>query len=299
MITDHLGSIRLAYNARGEVLSSNDYLPFGDTLNSSGKGSHRRWIACERDPESNTNEHGARKYDFRLGRFRSVDKLFENYRDWNGYQYAACNPINNYDDAGLAFQALDDESKGALLNMLTTEAQAYVSFDEDGFINFDIMNSSGADEISDCNFQDLRTIVNSTQLMTLSVKDTISYSDENGDFHDEVFRSVKLYPNWVEGPYTLSTKEVGFEGVTQVPGNSDFYNSRDEAVNVVLNPSLSCEGLAETASHEILGHGLFYFIGAHDVHDFGEGSTDNNKMLIQQIIRSKEETIENIRKKNK
>jgi RHS repeat-associated protein len=90
----------LAYSARGEVLSSNDYLPFGDTLNSTGKGSHRRWIACERDPESNTNEHGVRKYDFRLGRFRSVDKLFENYRDWNGYQYAHNTPIMNRDANG-------------------------------------------------------------------------------------------------------------------------------------------------------------------------------------------------------
>jgi hypothetical protein len=42
-------------------LSSNDYLPFGDTLNSTGKSSHR---------------------------------------DWNGYQYALCSPVKIYDRNG-------------------------------------------------------------------------------------------------------------------------------------------------------------------------------------------------------
>ncbi len=45
-------------------------------------------------------DFGVRKYDEDIGRFTSIDPLFEKYNGWNPYQYSANNPVNLFDDNG-------------------------------------------------------------------------------------------------------------------------------------------------------------------------------------------------------
>ncbi|HRP03247.1 MAG TPA: RHS repeat-associated core domain-containing protein [Candidatus Kapabacteria bacterium] len=44
---------------------------------------------------------GVRKYDYEIGRFTSVDPLWEKYAGWSPYQYCGNNPVNLVDFSGL------------------------------------------------------------------------------------------------------------------------------------------------------------------------------------------------------
>jgi len=50
-------------------------------------------IKKEKDRESKLGDHGVRKYDYEIGRFTSVDPLWETYTGWTGYQYSLNNPV--------------------------------------------------------------------------------------------------------------------------------------------------------------------------------------------------------------
>jgi RHS repeat-associated protein len=47
-----------------------------------------KYIYKEQDNESKLADHGVRKYDYDLGRFLSIDKLWEKYYGWTPYQYS-------------------------------------------------------------------------------------------------------------------------------------------------------------------------------------------------------------------
>ncbi|HRP03208.1 MAG TPA: RHS repeat-associated core domain-containing protein [Candidatus Kapabacteria bacterium] len=67
------------------------------------------YIGKEKDIESSLTAHtstllsagGVRKYDYEIGRFTSVDPLWEKYTGWTGYQYSGNNPVNLVDRDGL------------------------------------------------------------------------------------------------------------------------------------------------------------------------------------------------------
>ena len=47
----------------------------------------------DNNSKSKLGDHGVRKYDYEIGRFTSVDPLWEKYTGWTGYQYSL-NKIN-------------------------------------------------------------------------------------------------------------------------------------------------------------------------------------------------------------
>ncbi|HRP03211.1 MAG TPA: RHS repeat-associated core domain-containing protein [Candidatus Kapabacteria bacterium] len=59
------------------------------------------YIDKEKDRESKLGDHGVRKYDYEIGRFTSIDPLWEKYTGWTGYQYTRNNPINRIDYNGM------------------------------------------------------------------------------------------------------------------------------------------------------------------------------------------------------
>jgi len=70
-------------------------------------------------------------------------------------------------------------------------------------------------------------------------------------------------------------------------------NSVDNAVHVFIHPSLSKIGRSEALSHELYGHGYIYHkyrdrnVSAHHF----KGTVDTNKILKQQIIQARKETV--------
>lgn len=102
---DHLGGVDKMTDEEGNVVCSNDYLPFGDlrrgdcTDNDEDYG----FTGKEKDPETGLMYYGARFYDATLGRFISPDPWggdLLNPQTLNKYSYALNNPLKFIDPTG-------------------------------------------------------------------------------------------------------------------------------------------------------------------------------------------------------
>jgi len=100
----HLGSKAVEVDSAGNIIDYVLYSPFGEPLK---KNNYQpQWNEClgyidkEKDRESRLGDHGVRKYDYEIGRFTSVDPLWEKYTGWTGYQYSLNNPVNYLDRDG-------------------------------------------------------------------------------------------------------------------------------------------------------------------------------------------------------
>ncbi|MDR2009145.1 MAG: LysM peptidoglycan-binding domain-containing protein [Bacteroidales bacterium] len=104
---NHLGSACLELDAEGNIISYEEYHPFGTTSYRAGndivKVSLKRYKYCgkERDEETGLYYYGARYYAAWLCRFVSVDPLQHEYPHYTPYQYAGNKPITYIDLDGL------------------------------------------------------------------------------------------------------------------------------------------------------------------------------------------------------
>ncbi len=89
----------------GEIVKQFDYSPFGAVLNSTDIN-RTKFIGKEKDKESNYADHGVRKYDDEIGRFTSIDPLWEKYYSLTPYQYAGNNPVIAKDANGKDYDVL-------------------------------------------------------------------------------------------------------------------------------------------------------------------------------------------------
>jgi RHS repeat-associated protein len=82
---------------------SYEYTPFGDTLSTSaGETARIGFIGQEQDIEHGYFNMGARYYDPEIGRFLSVDPLFEMYTEYTPYNYCNNSPMMFRDPSGLS-----------------------------------------------------------------------------------------------------------------------------------------------------------------------------------------------------
>ncbi len=95
------------------ILSRTDYEPFGRPLQTQSPANPQRvsWIGKENDVESSLSDFGARKYDPELGRFTSVDPLWEEMPGSSPFHYCFNNPIMMRDPFGLEPDASGDQPK--------------------------------------------------------------------------------------------------------------------------------------------------------------------------------------------
>ena len=96
----------------------------------------------------------------------------------------------------------------------------------------------------------------------------------------------------------LSTGERGFLGKVLFPDKDGVQNSTNHNIIVIINKNLSSAGAAEVYSHEVNGHALLYIMNGGN-HVGASHQTinmfDGNRTLIEMIIKSKKETINNMR----
>jgi RHS repeat-associated protein len=115
LTTDTLGSPRINTNASGQVTARHDYMPFGEEIIGLGNRTstngyqadniRQKFTGYLRDEETNLDFAQARYYCSALGRFISVDPLFEsakphNPQTWNRYSYVLNNPLYYVDPTG-------------------------------------------------------------------------------------------------------------------------------------------------------------------------------------------------------
>jgi RHS repeat-associated protein len=87
------------------MVKVNEYNPFGDTLSTSaGETARIGFIGQEQDIEHGYFNMGARYYDPEIGRFLSVDPLFEMYTEYTPYNYCNNSPMMFRDPSGMSME---------------------------------------------------------------------------------------------------------------------------------------------------------------------------------------------------
>ena len=143
--------------------------------------------------------------------------------------------------------------------------------------------------------------------MFVELNDNYNYIDENGELKNSTMTYYDfnpLYDNEDDKDKTcstisgLSTGETGKMGITLFPDRAGFSGSTNNTIHVIINKNLSEKGAAETYSHEANGHGALYILNGYNhrgaSHHF-RGTKDTNIKLIDMIIKSKTETVKNMK----
>lgn len=239
-----------------------------------------------------------RKYDFKLGRFRSVDALWENYRDWNGYQYALDNPIDFADPSGYEVY-FSKEAYELLLKGIEAEYQAYVSYDnKTGLVSLDIdwtANDNGIDTSS--NFASLMELCELEDTIKVEVSDETSFSSKGND---------KFGAGW-----RLFSGRIICNGIFMPPkGEDSEYTTTNTTSKVVIGTTIvdktgekklvgdnKIKEQVKTLCEELFGHTKLYYRGEDYQHDYkGKGKSqykdgrnrgrDANTELVNEVLNS-------------
>ncbi|MEP1033839.1 RHS repeat-associated core domain-containing protein, partial [Ekhidna sp.] len=92
------------YHGKTNVVSTQDYYPFGLTFNESSRVASKeqrfKYNSFEYIPELQWTDYGARMYDAAIGRWNGIDPLSDKYRLISPYSYVANNPLSYIDIDG-------------------------------------------------------------------------------------------------------------------------------------------------------------------------------------------------------
>ena len=112
--TNRLGSVALELDAQGQIISYEEYYPYGSTSYQAGRNAlevtqkRYRYTGMERDEQSGFSCHGQRYYAPWLGRWISADPSGIS-GGFNLYGYASANPMTFQDMTGLGPDGGPDE----------------------------------------------------------------------------------------------------------------------------------------------------------------------------------------------
>ena len=105
--SNHLGSASLELNATGQIISYEEYHPFGTTSYRSGRSETEvslkryKYVGKERDEETGLYYYGFRYYAAWIASFINVDPLQHEYPHYTPFQYAGNKPVTFIDLDGL------------------------------------------------------------------------------------------------------------------------------------------------------------------------------------------------------
>jgi RHS repeat-associated protein len=129
--SNHLGSASLELDDRAQIISYEEYYPYGSTSYQAGpsaievKLKRYRYTGMERDEESGLGYHLARYYAAWLGRWCSADPIgIEGGEDL--YEYSNCRPVNLLDTHGQEPKYVMKEDKGVYFITLPLDSIPYV-----------------------------------------------------------------------------------------------------------------------------------------------------------------------------
>lgn len=106
-LSNHLGSASLEVDNTAQLISYEEYYPFGASSYRTGRAAAEvqakryRYVGKERDVHTGLDEYGARYYASWLCRFVSVDALKDEYPFYTPFQYAGNKPVTFIDLDGL------------------------------------------------------------------------------------------------------------------------------------------------------------------------------------------------------
>jgi len=116
-LTDHLGSVRVTVDERGDPVGWDDYYPFG--LQMPGRSQQQygspatdvKYTGHELNQEGGLGIYhaGARLYDPAVGRFMQQDPMTGKYPGWSPYNYVLGNPVVFVDPDGMEVWAYNED----------------------------------------------------------------------------------------------------------------------------------------------------------------------------------------------
>ncbi len=133
-LSNHLGSAALELDENAEIISYEEYYPFGSTSYKSGRSESEvsqkryKYVMKELDNETGLYYYGMRYYAPWIARFISVDPLQHKYPIYTPYQYAGNMPITYTDLDGAEPDKTTDTN---LLQRLTGDFQFKSLLSED------------------------------------------------------------------------------------------------------------------------------------------------------------------------
>ena len=101
-LKDHQGNNRVVISQSGTVEDTSHYYPFGGVLASAGNVQPYKYNGKELDTKKGLNwyDYGARHYDAVLGRFITVDALYDKHFKVSPYVYCGNEPVGRIDPDG-------------------------------------------------------------------------------------------------------------------------------------------------------------------------------------------------------
>ena len=101
-LKDHQGNNRVVINQSGTVEETNHYYPFGGVFGTAGNTQPYKYNGKEFDTKKGLNwyDYGARHYDAVLGRFITVDALYDKHFKVSPYVYCGNEPVGRIDPDG-------------------------------------------------------------------------------------------------------------------------------------------------------------------------------------------------------
>ena len=219
---NHLGSACLELDANANIISYEEYHPFGTTSYRSGRSETEvslkryKYIGKERDEETGLYYFGARYYAGWIGRWISVDPLKEKYLNLTPYNYCANGPLKNIDLDGKDIYITDPNTNKSYLyvpgetainaakdSFVETVAKTLDELTSSGKDKFDIVSTLVGDENINANIKlgswDDRGNTVSTELNG-KIYGTIPWSPEGGVITKEGGR---------QSPATVLLHELG------------------------------------------------------------------------------------------
>jgi len=133
--SNHLGSATLELASNGDIISYEEYYPYGSTSFQSGRSmaevklKRYRYTGKERDEESGLYYHGARYYIPWLCRWSAVDPMESKYAGMSGYNYCFNNPVIGNDMNGRD----PDEEKKKLKTIFISNKTGEILGELEGF----------------------------------------------------------------------------------------------------------------------------------------------------------------------
>ena len=101
-LKDHQGNNRVVISQSGTVEETSHYYPFGGVFASAGNVQPYKYNGKELDTKKGLNwyDYGARHYDAALGRFITVDALYDKHFKVSPYVYCGNEPVGRIDPDG-------------------------------------------------------------------------------------------------------------------------------------------------------------------------------------------------------
>lgn len=125
---NHLGSVALELDQQAQIISYEEYHPYGSSSFRAANGaidvsaSRFRYTGKERDEETGLYYHGARYYAPWLARWTAVDPLRSQFPAFGSYVYSLGRPVNFSDPSGMAPEDTDLTSAQNLIKQAKSRA---------------------------------------------------------------------------------------------------------------------------------------------------------------------------------